>query len=548
MKKKLIIISSVFTALALAILLIISILFATNNNRLNNEKALSDLLIIAKNNYVSGDYEKTAQMVTSVSSRYRVTIIDHDGTVLFDTHHDLNEENHLARPELVNIGSISYRYSKTLGYKMVYKAAYLTNEAIYIRIAIPEATIRNSDKLYALELSLVALAILVFVIVAITLFSRRLTSPLKKEINRLNELTGNKPLELDDDILSLSRQIGDVSVLLNDKINLIAQEKKRLNDLISNLNAGIIVLQKEKITLCNKIAAQMLEQSPDTICDKNYNYVFLDYNFVKHIEMVLTNQKEDCFIYKKEPSTYRINITPISNADEYLIFIYDITSEISLNQMKEDFFQNASHELKSPLTTILGYLQMIETKIITDPAEIDDALGRISKEAKRMNAIISEMLNLASLEANTKKDVTSLSMYEACRDVSNSFSRDIQLKELNFEIINEEDFTVSMNQLDLYHLISNLISNAIKYNKQEGTLKIVIKDHSLAIIDTGIGISEKEKNRIFERFYRVDKAKSKELGGTGLGLAIVKHIVNNYNLKLEVDSKENYGSCFKVIW
>ena len=159
------------------------------------------------------------------------------------------------------------------------------------------------------------------------------------------------------------------------------------------------------------------------------------------------------------------------------------------------------------------------------------------------------MLNLASLEVNqNEKNMTELSLFETIQDILTSFQRDIEQKGINVEIEKKEDFKVKMNTMDLYHLISNLVSNAIKYNKQNGKIKITIQKPFFLISDTGIGIPYAEQSRIFERFYRVDKAKSKELGGTGLGLAIVKHIVNNYDLTLELESKENEGTTFKIGW
>ena len=267
-------------------------------------------------------------------------------------------------------------------------------------MAIPEAKLKAADHVYIFEMSIIAFVILGIDIVIITLSSRKLTEPLKKEIYRLNQLTGDQPPLLDDDILSLSKQIEDVSTLIDDKMQLINKEKTRLNDLINNLNAGIIVLHGEIIELYNVLAANLFHLKKDELIGKNYCYAILDYHFSLKIQNVIQNHVEESFVYHDNQKTYRIILTPISNQNETLIFIYDISKEMQLNQMKEDFFANASHELKSPLTTILGYLQMIEEGILIEKDDIEDAHLRITKEAKRMNSIISEMLNLASLEAN----------------------------------------------------------------------------------------------------------------------------------------------------
>lgn len=549
MKKKLILISTLITSFTLVVLLMISILFTKKNNQQNNEKVLSDLLIVLRDNYIHDEYEKSAEIITHVDNRYRVTIISNQGKVLYDTFQEYTEENHLNRPEIQNLGKISYRYSTTLGYKMLYKATYLIEEKVYLRLAIPEAKLKRADQIYALEISGAAVIILGVDILLIVMSSKKVLNPLKKEIAHLNQLTGNQPLLLDDDLLSLSKQIEDVSHLIDDKMQLINKEKMRLNDLIRNLNAGIMVLHQDKIELCNRLAANIFHYNEEEILKKNYYEVIFDYQFSIRVQKAIKNHTEDSFIYHNDGCFYRIILTPIASQNETLVFIYDVTKERQLNQMKEDFFANASHELKSPLTTILGYLQMIEEKIITEKEDIEDAFMRITKEAKRMNSIISEMLNLASLETSQNEESReALSIYEVTKDIISSYHMDIEQKDIHLEIELNKDFKVKMKAMDLYHLISNLMSNAIKYNKPQGKIKITIQDSTFMISDTGIGIPLSEQTRVFERFYRVDKAKSKEQGGTGLGLAIVKHIVNNYDIAMELHSKENEGTTFILMW
>lgn len=549
MKKRLVIISTSLTFLALFLMASFSIIFISKTNRDYNEKILSNLLIVLRNNFDSDDYNKSSEIITKVDARYRVSIISYDGKSLFDSTNEKDEGNYLNRPEIKNIGTISYRYSNTLKIRMMYKATFLVQDKLFLRLAIPESIVKKANTICALSLSGIAFLILSISFVLIYIFSKKLTKPLKAEISKLNALTGDRELILDDDISNLSKQIDDVSQLLDERIQLIDNEKNKLRWIINNLSAGIVVLKNEKVEIINKTALDIFKIKEEDAINKNYLFVFLDFTFSNNIQICLQEKKPIQFTYQKDSQTFEVRLTPNIINQETIIFIYDLTKELAFNKMKEDFFQNASHELKSPLTTIMGNTQMIEEKIIVDQDEIDEALKTINKEAKRMNSIISEMLDLAFLETTKQsKNSKSISIANSFKEILSSFSLDLKAKNIKLNLNIIQDFKVNMDQLDLYHLISNLVSNAIKYNKENGQIDITIDKNYFSILDSGIGIAKEDQERIFERFYRVDKAKSKKMGGTGLGLAIVKHIVSNYDLLLELKSELNKFTFIKVMW
>jgi two-component system phosphate regulon sensor histidine kinase PhoR len=213
--------------------------------------------------------------------------------------------------------------------------------------------------------------------------------------------------------------------------------------------------------------------------------------------------------------------------------------------MKRDFFANASHELKSPLTTILGYQQMVSEAMLTKPEEIDDAVKRTIKEAKRMDKILGEMLELSRLESKYEVVIEDINLKNVVEDIIDSYNIELNEKKINV-IVNVENCLVRINQSHCNQLINNLIDNAIKYNNPGGKLEITLKDNYLIIKDSGIGIAKADQIRIFERFYRVDKGRSKELGGTGLGLAIVKHICSLYSIIINLKSELYKGTEFKL--
>ena len=226
----------------------------------------------------------------------------------------------------------------------------------------------------------------------------------------------------------------------------------------------------------------------------------------------------------------------------------EIESIKKLENAKKDFFANASHELKSPLTSILGYAQMIEQGFLETKEEVKEALEKIRQEGKRMNDIISEMLDLSRLESESKsEEYKVLSLQEALEHNINLLLT--SANEKNIEIrIEGENFSVYLIKEDLDILLKNLLENAIRYNKQNGKvlISLVKEKHLLSIQDTGIGIPEESLSRIFERFYRVDKSRSRKLGGTGLGLSIVKHICTNERIQIHVASKLDEGTTFTL--
>lgn len=228
------------------------------------------------------------------------------------------------------------------------------------------------------------------------------------------------------------------------------------------------------------------------------------------------------------------------------ISIFDRTNEKQLENSKRDFFANAGHELKTPLTTIIGFSEMIKNGFLSDKEEIENALNRIIFESKRRDEIVKQRLDLSRLETeNRKEDLSLLSRKTETENVLEEFDNQIKEKRITCSLCGD-DFIVEMKEEDCAPRIKNLIENSIRYNKDGGLVKISLNaaSRSFIVSDTGIGIPNNQIPRIFERFYRVDKAHSRKLGGTGLGLSIVKHTCRNYGIKIDVKSKEGVGSDF----
>ena len=552
MKRKYIILNVAILFVSLVSFMLVSCLIVSNVNKRNIKTEISNYLQIVVKAYNGDNMADASSLLTNSINDVRVTFIDADGNVLYDTKKDEIEENHLDRPELKNLGNVYFRYSNSLGKRMVYVAGF--KDDIYIRVAILEAsvvTIVNYLVGYGF-LALFIISIISFILMDNV--SKKAVIPLKTEIKKISNIVGENVDNTSDDIEVLSMQIDEIHSLIDKKIFLLKSETAKLNYIVDNMAQGLVIINAlNDVVLINSKALNILDINNLEIVGKPYLYLIRDIKLQKIIEDVINNEKNVTYNFESNGKHYLFSINSMKNSfasydnkNGVSIFMVDITNEKKLERVKLDFFANASHELKSPLTSIIGYQQMIEEGIITDENEIKDATAKTIKEANRMNQIIIEMLELSKLEAkNNIKTKEVLSIKNTTLDILSSLIPNMHQKHISYKIIGD-DFNMLISPTDLNHLIRNLIDNAIKYNKENGTIIIELNDNTISVSDTGIGISKENISRIFERFYRVDKAKSKELGGTGLGLAIVKHICINNNLKIDVESTLNEGSKFSV--
>ena len=345
----------------------------------------------------------------------------------------------------------------------------------------------------------------------------------------------------------------DLTAIEKRQIKLQIQNDK-LDYIINKMAQGLILIDHhQRIALINQAAKQIFhiqDSSPDSLIYLT-NYPSLLEACDKASEK-LSSFKID---FKADNKDYIVDVYTIDSGLNHthkyfwvcLCFI-DITPLKQLENVKRDFFANASHELKSPLTSIIGYSQLLNEGFISDEKEKDEAVNRIIFEAERMSKIVREMLTLSNYEfENQLKNLTDIKLKDLIIQICNEMKLKIEQRNLKFEF-NLEDIKVKMNSDDAYYLFKNLIENAINYNKDNGEVKIELTKKYFKISDTGIGIAKENQQRIFERFFRVDKAKSKKEGGTGLGLAIVKHVIQIYNFKLTLDSELNKGSTFTVFF
>lgn len=547
MKKRLIISNILVVFFSMIALLFISCFIVSESNFKRTSSQIKSYLNIACNIY-NGNNQDELTSYFSNNKDIRITIVDKTGKVIFDTEKN-TEENHLSRQEITSLGQVTCRYSTTLNISMYYVAAEDSNT--YIRIALPENSV-NSIVQQLLIYGTLTLAIIcvLTIFISINIINQSM-EPLKQEIKKLSTIVGEDIPVNDSDIDFLSHQIDDVQFLINQKIYNIQEEKDKTIAIIDNLNQGFILLDDELNTvLINKIAKKLLSYNNE----KNYLYYIRSLQIQNAINNTLKEHKaheeqiiqdNKAFIYQISPLQYQENG---KNKNGVSILFYDVTDQYQLQKAKQDFFANASHELKSPLTTIIGYQQMISEGIIDTNEEIIDASKRTLHEAKRMNQMVIDMLELSSLESEKIINNEVNNLKEVTQNIINSYTLKLEDKHINLST-SLSDLNVKIPQKDLIHLISNLIDNAIKYNIEKGKIDININkdDNSFIIEDTGIGISKANQERVFERFYQVDKNRASDQG-TGLGLSIVKHICLKYNIKLKLDSKLNKGTSITLVF
>ncbi len=545
MKRKLIITNSIIVFVSLIIMLVVSMITITNQNNKFYQKQVTNYLKIACTNFNGSNFDDTKEYIKSLDKDIRLTIIESStGKVVIDSFEDEINENHLDRPEINNLGEVYKRYSTTEKKNMLYVAEKVNN--YYVRIAIPIGSVNKIIYTYV-TISLIALmVILAFSIYAISFVNKKSLTPINSEVAKLATLANEDYQDVTIDDLPVV--INSITNVLDNKIHEIELQEQEIEAILNLLTQGVVVIDSnESLRFINDKAMKILD-SNNNLIGKNYLYLFRDTKLQKLILEVFKNHSQVNYLLNIDSCKINCNVTYLTEAKlngGIIITLEDITKQANLEEEKRDFFQNASHELKSPLTSIIGYQQMICDNIVDSKDQIINYSSKTLKEAKRMNNIIIDMLNLSSIEQNYQKKQDIVKVDKALIEILDSLEDRIKARNIGVITNIAKCETVGDAKL-IDELIRNLIDNAIKYNVDNGKIMITLNTSTLTIEDTGIGISKEYQSRVFERFYRVDKGHSKEIGGTGLGLAIVKHICEIYQYELKLESTIGKGTKITI--
>lgn len=506
----------------------------------------------------------------------RLTIINSQGKVLLDSQaNPVSMPNHKNRPEFVTAlkgqTGKSVHYSNTLNRKMLYIAQPIVQEKQIIgavRLALPLDILNHSlEDVFYFLLGAVLLTLLI-IIFPVLYLARHLSGPiLEMTIMAESISNGNYGAQVNiknkpDEINTLGKTLNLMSSKLKDNVEEIKLEKIKLETILYKLQDSIIVLdQEKKIQFINPSAEKSFHVSLEEVKDKSYLALFRYPEVSQMIDQV-SNTEEDAKFSLDVTSPYRLNLevlitlTGKENQQLMIVFIRDMTKIHQLEQMRKEFVANVSHELKTPLTSIIGFTETLLDENVDDFKTRNRFLQIIKDEADRLLRLVNDLLSLSKIEGNRtekflRKEPGNLA--ESINGVLKNFIHQAAIVGINLSFRN---FAPNLPPIPydpdaIEQIIINLVDNAIKYTKDGGIVQVILEDEedhvTISVVDSGIGIPLEDLNRIFERFYRVDKARSREQGGTGLGLSIVKHLVESHGGKLSVESKVGEGSTFSFI-
>ena len=554
MNKKSVIIDFLFVFFLTLIILVSS--FSTSFV-LSNSEAKTSLKTYADNVSLAIDNGESYEDITKIYSSIidlRVTIFDEEAEVLLEINNDdliAAKEDRLVELEN-NSNNYYYKDSLTLGYSVLYYV--LKSDVGFIRVGLPRSNIESTSFYILIIGSVVILVIdLTYGFIKYRVYKKAL-SRLKENVLELEKIADlNYDLSTDDGYKIIDKTLTQTSGVIKDQIEKLKSEKDKTDYILDSIEEGFIVLDGDNnCVLINKFALEKLGLKKEFTLKKSFRALALGDELNNAVLQAL-RYNSSTFDKQIEGRIYQFLLTKIdlrwldkSGKSGIGIIFFNVTEDRLNEKIRREFFQNASHELKTPLTTIIGYEEMIENGLIDDEKEIARAREAVIKESKRMESVIEDMLALSSLEYNMSNEKkVDVDAKEMVKDIVYSFEYLLNEKEITCSL-KLSSVSLKMVPKDFDRLVRNLISNAIKYNKEKGKIYVNLTKNYISVKDSGIGIEAKNLSRIFERFFRVDKGRSREQGGTGLGLAIVKHICLNYGFKVEVKSKVLEGTEFIV--
>jgi two-component system, OmpR family, phosphate regulon sensor histidine kinase PhoR len=561
MSKKRTILETAISLLTLIIIYTVSAVLFYVASIQNTEGNLTSALSVAAKIFNGNDPEVTGTEVTNYFSddaQIRISIITKssasDYDILYDSKGMIVSEGDAI--ELDDPGTTVTRKS-SYGYTMFYLAVKDTeNPKYYVRAAIAESQATILSRNFLIYGTLI-MAVLIggFIVYRFEEYKKTIR-PLNQQIQKMVALSGEEPQNLSqqDDLVALSRAIEHVSGTLDEEFHRLKDEQGKTTTILNSMTQGFLALSQDgKIILINKAALAIFHYQEEDLLSRDYHVLLGGPLFFEKIGKNLRGDIDEVpFDITLSGRIYEVAVMHLKDSWKvgtkpgFAVLLQDVTNERNVTKVKNDFFTNASHELKSPLTSILGYQEMIESGIITDKKDIDDATLKTIVEAKRMKAILSDMLVISSLENKGERSETTIDLKAALSDLEEEY-RPIAAKAditLAFALT---PLSIIGDKEDIRRLFSNLIDNAIKYNKPHGKITVAMEGNIVRVTDTGIGISEGNLPRIFERFYRVDNSKAiSNVEGSGLGLAIVKHICDTYHYGLSVQSVLGSGTTFRI--
>ena len=545
-------------------LVVISSLFIviSNYQQINNTR--QDLIVnnkILNRAIEDKSLEKRKELFRELYTRadFRVTLIGRDGEVIYDSLQDHNKmNNHLTRDEIKlalrdGEGS-SIRYSSTLSKNMMYFATKtIDGDLLRTSIALDNVNILNGQYIkYYITVLVVVISIAVMLSVKLSQIIMEPIKELEFVTSRIAKGDFNRRVNAfyADEVGDLAKTFNNMADKLQYTIREVTDKQNRLEAILKSMDSGVIAIDRNsKIIMMNPYANKIFDIDRDIIGENLMDHI-RDFEFEAVFKDTSDDYKE-LKIYWPEEKELRIKTADIINHRELIgtvAVVQDVTEIKKLENMRSEFVANVSHELKTPLTSIKGFAETL--KYVDDEENKDRFLGIINDEAERLTRLIDDILALSNIEQNREVIIENIEVDKTLKDIYYLIKNTADKKNIDLVFDVNSNINIMGNKDRFKQMMINIIDNGIKYSEESGcvwvTSKSIENNCVISIKDNGVGIDKEHIPRLFERFYRVDKARSRAKGGTGLGLAIVKHIIKSFNGSINVDSEVGKGTEFII--
>ena len=483
------------------------------------------------------------------SSIFRFTLVSADGEVLYDSQANATDmENHLDREEITealeNGNGSSARYSSTLTERTFYEAIRLENGNV-LRISVSQVTVG------ALILSMLPAicAIVLISIVEALVLSHKMAKSIVKPLNEL-DLENPAENETYEELAPILSKLNKQHKQITQQIQELCQKSDEFEQITASMNEGLVLLDNKGMVISINAAAKRLFSADEAVVGRNFLTLDRSTNMNRAIEKAFDGKHSE-LREERNGNEYQFIINRTESDGKtvgVVILCFDITETAFAERNRKEFTANVSHELKTPLQSIIGSAELLENGLVK-PEDTRRFVGNIKNEATRLVSLINDIIRLSQLDEDSEPATESVDLYDVASEVIEVLTVSAAKKQVEIHL-NGESCVMNGIRRYLYEIIYNLCDNAIRYNKDGGKVTVDLKNKDsniiLSVSDTGIGIPAEHQSRIFERFYRVDKSHSKETGGTGLGLSIVKHAVAYHSGTIKLDSKVGEGTTITV--
>lgn len=496
----------------------------------------------------SGGNDFLNKIAAENGSNVRITLIDKDGIVLFDNQAEAKTlENHAMRQEIMEAVAVgageAERFSDTLDKTTYYYAVRLEDGKI-LRLA------RTIDSIYKSVLQMLPIMGGIVIVVAFlaSIVARRVTFNLIKPLDQVNL---DEPLDNEtyDELAPFLTRIAKQKRQLSKNLKKLRGKQEELTIITNNMNEGLVLLNgQQNVLFINESAAKIFGFSAKEVIGRNILTVDRAQEVQDLLQKVSQAGKGEG-LYEKDGHFYQLSGSSV-NGSGSVILIYDVTEKMTAEKLRREFSANVSHELKTPLQSILGYAEIMKNGLVKDEDK-QRFLERIHAEAGNMIELIQNIMELSRLDENkTLDEFEDVDLLKLAQSVTLRLKHKAQTKGVTLNVSGSNACVCGVRSI-LSEVLYNLVDNSIKYNKDNGRVDVKVQDGSeevtVSVSDTGIGIGAADRERVFERFYRADKSHSKEIGGTGLGLSIVKHGVLFHKGRVELESEPGVGTTITFV-